>query len=431
MSTSNEIINEILKESKGQYGIFCINCIFMHSSFKDLKKLANEHNIVIAADSKTKMDFLRDFAIHFYVQYKNNEDIENQYESSLDYMGNTLLSYPEINQHLSKFDFIAKQELIDVFSDFCADLGISIFDTSNIVEYSLDLYLTKKTPLLRTEAVFVRTAVELDQENYDATLKLIQNAKMVSTWTVFVTTPAGVYKLGMEKLIKDMENLDTWLYVVNPQHKKILGISKGKKSKSYDTDLRDIYIQKLPREPVRAPSQVIKFSKYEFNEDESYKPKSFFMFELLPEQEFERIMESTAEEKAKYQNIFRNLIVIDIESGISIFSYSGQKSIDENLISGFLTAMDQFVSEFGGEDASMKEIDYKGFYVQAAYGDYVKIALFLSQPSDKILKERLDYFIKQFENNYTLQIKEFRETGSVNMFDRKKLIDSAKNLLKI
>ena len=136
-------------------------------------------------------------------------------------------------------------------------------------------------------------------------------------------------------------------------------------------------------------------------------------------------------EKHKYRDIFRNLLLIDKTSGLLILSYkSEEESVEDDLISGFLTAMDGFVSELGGS-TNLREVAYKGFYIQAGYGENIKVALFLSKQADRILKERLAYFVKQFEENYEEQINLFKESGNISYFKNKEIIEKAKEILDI
>jgi hypothetical protein len=51
----------------------------------------------------------------------------------------------------------------------------------------------------------VRTGKEMNKENYEKTLNNIENSSKIAAWTVFVTTPLGAYKVGLFKLIGDME----------------------------------------------------------------------------------------------------------------------------------------------------------------------------------------------------------------------------------
>ena len=104
--------------------------------------------------------------------------------------------------------------------------------------------------------------------------------------------------------------------------------------------------------------------------------------------------------------------------------------MEKELISGFLSAMDSFVSEIGGS-ASMNEISYKGFYVHAVYGQFIKMALFLSKPANQNLKERLVYLLNQFEEHYHDQILQFTKTGNTAVFDIDKIIELIKEILSV
>jgi bisphosphoglycerate-dependent phosphoglycerate mutase len=430
MSSEEEIVNNVIKKSRNKYGLFCLNCLILRSSFQELNEFIKKNNIFIIKEIQVKLEYIKALAVHYYNVYNNLPEIQEKYKDSTDLMGDILLSNDKIKEHLPEFDYISKHELIGIFSDYCADLGISVFNTEEIMDYSLDLYLTKKTPLLKTEAVFIKTGHELNESSYQETLNLIEKASSIASWLIFVTTPAGAYKIGLDKLISDMGRLHTWLYVVDPLHKKIYGVTKGKKSKTYLQKSGEEYIRKLPREPIRAPSQVIKFSKYDFKENESYNPKNFHMFGILTEEEHKKILEKHITAK-KYKAIFRSLLIIDINSGLSFFSYSSETDpIDDILVSGFLSAMDSFVSEIGGS-TSLKEINYKGFFIHAAYGEKVKMALFLSQPADQILKDYLAYFLEQFEINFKNEIDLFKQSGDTSVFDKAKITKRARNFLSI
>ena len=114
-----------------------------------------------------------------------------------------------------------------------------------------------------------------------------------------------------------------------------------------------------------------------------------------------------------------------------MISHSSEEyAADQELISGFLSAMDSFVSEIGGT-TSMKEINYRGLYIHAAYGKNVKLALFLSEPAQQSLKERLVYFLNQFEEHYQDQVNQFKRTSNVTVFDKPKIKELIKEILSI
>ena len=428
---AEEILRTIRKDIEGKFGIICLNCLMVRTRFKEIYDFMNRHNIPFPeGENLSKLDLLDHISIFFYRQYQKSPTLKKQFKTPIMYIGDFITSDDKISDYLKRFDFISKKELIDAFADYCADFGISVYSTAEIKEYSLDLFLIKKKPFLRTEAVFVRTGAEMTEENYKNTFYLINEASKLAIWTVFVTTPRGVCKIGYERLKRDMENLNTWMYVIDPIHQKILGIIKGKKSKVHDISIRDEYIKNLPHEPIRTPSRIVKISQYHFKESESYNPKNFVMFELFPKEEL--ISEDHAVSKIpEFKETFRNLMIIDKDSGLNIISHSSEdNSMEKELISGFLSAMDSFVSEIGGS-ASMNEISYKGFYVHAAYGQFIKMALFLSKPANQNLKERLTYLLNQFEEHYHDQILQFTKTGNTAVFDIDKIIELIKEILSV
>ena len=430
-SEANEILKEIMKDIEGKFGIICLNCLMVRSRFKEIYDFMNRHNIPFPeGENLSKLEILDHISIFFFNQFQKSPTLKKQFKTPIMYIGDFITTDDVIGDYLKRFDFISKKELIDAFADYCADYGISVYSTEDIKDYSLDLYLIKKKPFLRTEAVFVRTGEEMTEENYKNTFYLINEASKLAVWTVFVTTPRGVCKIGLDRLKRDMEKLKAWLYVINPIHQNILGIIKGKKSKVHDTTIRDEFIKKLPREPIRTPSQLANISQYHFKESESYNSKNFVMFELFPMEKM--ILEDHgAKKKPVFKQTFRSLMIIDKDSGLNIFSYSSEDvSMEKELISGFLSAMDSFVSEIGGS-TSMNEINYKGFYVHAAYGKYIKLALFLSKPANQSLKERLAYFLNQFEEHYHDQILQFRKTGNTAVFDNYRIIEIIKEILSV
>lgn len=431
LSEAEEILRIIRKDVEGKFGIICLNCLIVRSRFKEIYDFMNSHDIPFPeGESLSKLDLLDYISIFFYKQYQKSPTLKKQFKTPIMYIGNFIITDDKLRDYLKRFDFISKQELIDAFADYCADYGISVYSTDKIKDYNIDLYLIKKKPFLRTEAVFVRTGAELTEENYKNTFYLINEASKLAIWTVFVTTPRGVCNIGYERLKRDMGNLNAWMYVIDPIHQKILGIMKGKKSKVHDTSIRDEFIKNLPHKPVRTPSQIVKISKYNFKESESYNPKNFVMFELFPKEEL-ILKDHAVTVKPKFKETFRNLMIIDKDSGLNIISYSSEEiSMEKELISGFLSAMDSFVSEIGGT-TSMKEISYKGFYVHAAYGQYIKFALFLSRPARKNLKERLAYLLNQFEEHYHDQILQFTKTGNTAVFDKDRIVELIKEILSV
>jgi hypothetical protein len=275
LSSAADILGAIRNESEGKLGIVCLNCLIVRSRFKEIYDFMERNDIPTPGDDTlTKLELLDYISIELFKKFQRDPELLKKFKTPLNFIGNSIVNDEKLCDYLTRFDFISKQELIDIFADQSADWGISVYNTSNIKEFSVDLYLIKKKPILRTEAVFIRTGEEMNEENYEHVFYQISEASKVALWTVFVTTPRGVCNIGFERIINDMVKLRTWFYVVDPIHQKILGIYKGKKSKDHQTKIRDEYLQKLPHEPIRAPSRLTNISKYYFKESEAYKPKS-------------------------------------------------------------------------------------------------------------------------------------------------------------
>ncbi|MBY9009936.1 MAG: hypothetical protein KGD74_08740, partial [Candidatus Lokiarchaeota archaeon] len=193
MNTENlneveEILKIIRSDSEGKIGILCLNCLMVRIRFKEIYDFMERHTIPLPENQKlSKLDLLDYLSVFFYKQYQKSPTLHKQYKTPIQYIGNFILSDEILSDYLKRFDFISKQELIDAFADYCADYGISVYNAKDIKDFSLDLYLIKKKPFLRTEAVFVRTGEEMTEENYKNTFYLINEALKVAVWTVFVT----------------------------------------------------------------------------------------------------------------------------------------------------------------------------------------------------------------------------------------------------
>jgi hypothetical protein len=225
-----------------------------------------------------------------------------------------------------------------------------------------------------------------------------------------------------------MNQLNCWLYIVDPSRELIFGILKGKKNNEYELAIRDEFIKNLPREPLRAPSQLMTLSDYTFNEFKSFNADHFGLFEVYDNLEHNMLILQD-QDTPKYTNIFRDLIIIEILSGTPIISYTSENFKEQALASGFLTAMDSYISQIGG--TKLKEINYIGFYVKAANGKTTKLACFLSEPADKSLKGRLIHLIDVFEEKYFNLIEKFRISGDTDLFNQDEIISLIKEILNI
>lgn len=431
----SEIINHIRKKDDldNKIGLVCLNCILIHSTVENIQHFIKKHNIEIPKDKTifTKFEYFSYFCSHLYEKYESTPEIQENYKRSIDYIGKEICEDPDFNFYLTYLDFISKQDLVEVYADYCADQGITVYSIKDIEsKYHCDLYLVRRTPLLRTEAVFVRTGSEINRlHKYNSVLDMIERVSEIANWSILVTTPMAIYKVGLERIIEDMEDLNTSLYIADPARKKIYGIQKGKKSKEFDSYIRDQFLKKLPRIPIRAQSELDKISTYRYEDDDSFNKDDYTKYALLEQTEHDKIM-ILPEEKPHFKEIFKNMMIIEKTSGIPVFSYSSEDVKDQIMFSSFLKAMDDFVSKFGGE-SSLQEINYKGFFVLADYCENVKVALFLSKPADKELKERLTYFAHWFEDNYKNEIQRFKKSGETSLFADKEILPVVRQFLDI
>jgi len=436
MADLSGLVSEIHKKTPSKFGVICVNCVLHNSPIENLIQFLKNNNIYLPESTLTiRSELVYYIYFHFFTEFQNHLEIRKKYGNLVEYIGDKVSNEELFKFGMHKHDFIAKHELIDVFADYCADLGIITFEMPKTMELScqMDLFLTKRVPFLKTEAVFVRTGSELENGGYSEELiNQIKEANKKAIWTVFVTTSYGAHVVGLDQLIKDMESLNVWLYVVDPLHKNVYGITKGTKNK-IDENLRAQLESSLPSQPIRAPSQLGNISKYAFSERDSYNYKRFTTYSILKSDIYGMYLEKQDVE-AKFRDMFRSLLIIDPLSGINIYSLkSDTQKVDDVILSGFLSALDSLATEIGTKHEGIreKEINYQGFIVQIVSGELLNLAIFLTKPADQILKERMKYFIIQFEEIYASQITDYKSTGNVGIFPENRITTLAKDLLSI
>ena len=427
--TVDNIIPYLMEKSEKKYGLFSINYILINCTIKELLEFMRDYGIPITdKEVPTRLEYIKRILVHLTNIY-NTTDWQKKYDNPLEYCGNAIISSKTFKKYMFNLDFIAKKDLIDTFADHCADLEIVVHNTSlDSISTNMDMYLTIKKSKVKTGAVFVMNGVNIDAETYLETKNSIKRASQVASWNIFVTTPIGVLKIGLKKLISDMKSLNCWIYVVDPSRKIVYGLTKGKKNDDYDPEARNNFMRKLPREPMRAPSQVIKLSDYYFDESSSFESFDYRLFDIYDDLEHNKLILRDTKQP-KYSEIFRDLIIMEKTSGTPIINYASENFNEQALVSGFLTAMDSFVSHIGG--STMEEINYKGLYVQATYGKYVHLVSFLFKPADASFKERLNYLTNLFETNYHEQIEQFRKTSDTNLFNQVEILTIIKEVLDI
>lgn len=425
-STSIDILlQEYVRENKHRYGIISLNHFLFQAPLEDLERFCQMYRIPDSeippqsshpsSESIVNREKLINSVLSTFLRkFRSEEDQRKKYQDPICYLGDEIYNYIKNSNHdlIYDYDFIAKTDLIEKFADYCADLGINTYDARKLEPSDFDLYLIKKTQgvFVTTESVVVRTYNEVRREKYENLLAHIARATQVAEWKLFVTTPAAAMYLGLDRLIADMKRLNTWLYIVDPVQKRVFGITKGKKNKARDIELRDRFVQRLPQTPIRAPSQVLSISKYRFEEKYAYKPKNIRNF-ILHSRDAPEHQEERNEGVPKYHELVQTLLIMDKNTGLTLYTLeNSQNRFDSQMISGFLSAVGSFAQEFGAGKGG-EEINYKGFTIITHTGDKVKALLILSNSADSALNERLREFTQIIEERYMDKITIFIEKG--------------------
>lgn len=424
----HELFKTFEKLNDAKFGLICIPCLLNQLSSVELKEFIDLHQIPLLPTTQTRIGMIE----RIFTFYMSDPSLKSRLKelgaSRLDLLGQDTCNFPNFTCDISEFDFITKTELQNIFGDYCADLGITVFKAPENNQYGLDLFLTKKDPLLKTETVFVSTASDIEARYKDIFFNLERTGE-ISDWQLLVTTPLAAYKIGLERLKNDMKKLGAWLYIVDPKQQQIFGVQKGPKSKRKTPEAEENFIRKLPSTPIRAPSQVVKLSKFKFSEKNSYKPKEISQF-YIPTTNHPAPFQS-GDAHQKFRSIFRTFIIMTKESGLSLCSYASEVyKVEDVMISGFITAIDSFVQELSGS-GNLKEIDYQDFKITALVGNWVKIILITAESADEEFKERLAYYLNSVERIHLKELQTFIKTGNQSEVNQEGMIELAKKILLI
>jgi len=425
----DNIIPYLIEKSERKFGFFSINYILINCKLNELVEFIRDYGITVPEKPFiSRFEYIQHIILHLTNIY-HTTDWQKKFEDPLEYCGNAIINSRTFKKYLYHLDFIAKQDLLETFADHCADLEVTVHNTTvDSITPKMDMYLTMKKSKVKTGAVFVMNGVNINTQTYMETKKSIGKASKVASQKIFVTTPIGILKIGLKNLISDMRKLNCWIYVVDPSRKIVYGVIKGKKNDEHDLEIRNDFLKNLPREPMRAFSQIIKLSDYYFDESNSFESFNFRLFDIYNDLEHNKLMLKESKQP-KYSEIFRDLIIMEKTSGTPIINYASENFKEQALVSGFLAAMDSFVSQIGG--SKMEEINYKGFHIQASYGKDIELVCFLFKPSDASFKERLNYLTNLLETHYQEQIEIFKKTSDANLFNDKEILSLIKEILDI
>lgn len=119
--------------------------------------------------------------------------------------------------------------------------------------------------------------------------------------------------------------------------------------------------------------------------------------------------------KKVIDKILIHLIIIHKKSGLCLFEFNFQATkTDTDLMSGFLTAIQQFGKELSEDISSVRKIEYHGFEINLEDGQLARAALILKGASPDLLKKKLGAFMKDFEEKHESAIENFK--GDIDVF---------------
>jgi len=121
------------------------------------------------------------------------------------------------------------------------------------------------------------------------------------------------------------------------------------------------------------------------------------------------------------QRILFALMMVNKTSGLSMYNHNfTEKSLDSDLIGGFLTAIQSFGTELSSDakETSMQKLSYQHFEIRLEEGTYTVAALITSGIPNQLTIDRLKIMPQEFEKKFESKLQYF--TGDVSAFDKTK-----------
>lgn len=108
--------------------------------------------------------------------------------------------------------------------------------------------------------------------------------------------------------------------------------------------------------------------------------------------------------KGTHEPHIQEIFIIDEESGILQASYSRNKSVDQDMVAGMLTAIKSFVEDaFEQEDQNLETISYDLYQIYIQNFNKFYLAVVMSGVMDATFKSRLNDTILQFVKDITMK----------------------------
>lgn len=397
------------KDARKFIGFFDPFQIVENMSIEDLESILRKLNR--KGRSALKKELILQVYEEIQSNYINSPELKAQFSNPIAYCGYLLYSNPNFEHYFTKFDFISKNEMLNIFTDFCADTQLQAYDLSTNEQFPWDLYLSKKGIINKTGVAILLNGYEV-MYSYEKALEKLLMGTDYCNWKFLITTPLGALKIGLNRLLNDIAAIDAWLYVIDPFHGVIYSLVKGRDSSTIEKQ-KENELKNSLQFPLRPLDTQRKFSKYTFDKKFQDKPKRYAIFgkNSYPTQPVSLELVDNDLLNLQY------LLFIHKRKGMRLFSMNWTtESPDTDLISGLISAIDSFGSSFSNSKG-LKEIQYGGSTIFFADGNHVKSCLFLKTSPSPRLKELLTFALNYWESRFENEIINFN--GNVAPFTKR------------
>ncbi len=382
-------------DKKGKIGFIDPFQLVENITTNDLRSVLQELGIKKFVETKEEVLLL--LYQTFHKNFKESEELRTRYNNPIDYLGHYLYNNPKLKPYFNRFDVVSLHELIEIFANFSADSGFTVYDITD-EKFPGDLFINVEN---KTEIAVLFSGHEIVDKYEDLLVQLIEGAKYTDR-IVFITSALAILKKKWFKLKQDMKNLGAWVYVVDPFHGIIYGVVKGKKSPSKEKKWEKELISKL-ESPLRVPDPNKKISKYNFDGKNQYKSDNYVVFGRNPNPVKSFELASIEYDRKNLQF----LILLDKRTGNTIDSLVwGVNPPDPDLISGFIHAIDSFGRTMA-DSKGLEEIKYQDFIICCVERRYTKGFLFLTDIPSLRLKELLIIGLREWEQLFEEELKMF------------------------
>ena len=117
-----------------------------------------------------------------------------------------------------------------------------------------------------------------------------------------------------------------------------------------------------------------------------------------------------------FKKILYSLMVIHSNTGLTLFTHNFvTETIDSDLLSGFLTAIQGFGMEVTKQETKMKRLSYEHFEIELTDGEMTVAALITSGLPNDLTSERLKNLVQHFETHFKPALESF--AGNVSQFN--------------